>query len=196
MSLRLLGLCNIIVNGLGAAMLEELNFNGLVRAITTEAERACRELLGQAIRALERRAVAQQPGRWVNRGQPVRHVWVAIRGRYLDGLRAALASRGIGLEYLDTPAGLHGWSEGGRVVIRRGLLPAGQRTAISSHGGTPANAPAPKSNSTVNSPLATSTFGTVCGAAIREPLVSESHSAACTSHVSPTGAPDRLSCPW
>jgi hypothetical protein len=56
---------------------EGLDFNGLVRAITAEAERACRELLGQAIRALERRAMAQQPGRWVNRGQPVRQVWVA-----------------------------------------------------------------------------------------------------------------------
>jgi len=56
---------------------EELDFNGLVRTITTEAERVCRELLGQAIRVLERRAMAQQPGRWVNRGQPVRHVWMA-----------------------------------------------------------------------------------------------------------------------
>ena len=54
-----------------------LDFNGLVRAIAAEAKRACGELLGQAIRALERRAMAQQPGRWVNRGQPVRQVWVA-----------------------------------------------------------------------------------------------------------------------
>ena len=50
------------------------------------------------------------------------------------------------------------------MVIRRGLLPAGQRTASSSHGDTPVNALAPKSNSTVNSPLATSAFGTVCRA--------------------------------
>lgn len=45
-------------------------------------------------------------------------------GRYLGKLRGVLASRGIGLEYLDTPAGVHGWSEGGRVVVRRGLTPA------------------------------------------------------------------------
>lgn len=45
-------------------------------------------------------------------------------GRYLGRLRDMLASRGIGLEYLDTPAGVHGWSEGGRVVIRRGLTAA------------------------------------------------------------------------
>ena len=51
-------------------------------------------------------------------------------GRYLDGLRAAFASRGIGLEYLDTPEGVHGWSEGGRVVIRRGLLPAEELSVV------------------------------------------------------------------
>lgn len=45
-------------------------------------------------------------------------------GRYLGRLRGVLASRGIALEYLDTPAGVHGWSEGGRVVIRRGLTQA------------------------------------------------------------------------
>jgi len=45
-------------------------------------------------------------------------------GRYLVELREALASRGIALEYLDTPAGVDGWSEGGRIVIRRALTPA------------------------------------------------------------------------
>src|SRR3989304_2867328 len=56
----------------GSVRVVGLDFNGLVRAIAAEAERACKELLGQAIRALERRVMAQQPGRWVNRGQPGR----------------------------------------------------------------------------------------------------------------------------
>jgi hypothetical protein len=44
--------------------------------------------------------------------------------RYLEVLKAALAKRGIDLEYVEAPASVQGWSEGGRVVIRRELAPA------------------------------------------------------------------------
>ncbi len=45
-------------------------------------------------------------------------------GRHLDRLRDAIGLHGIDLEYMDTPAGVDGWSEGGRIVIRRALRPA------------------------------------------------------------------------
>ena len=51
-----------------------LDFNGLVQAIVAEANRACGELLGQALRAVERWAWERQPDRWANRGQQTRRL--------------------------------------------------------------------------------------------------------------------------
>ncbi len=45
-------------------------------------------------------------------------------GPYLTRLRAGIAERGIALQYVDGPAGLEGWSAGGRIAVRRGLRPA------------------------------------------------------------------------
>lgn len=35
-----------------------------------------------------------------------------------------MAGERIDVEYIDLPAGVEGWSRGGRIAIRRGLLPA------------------------------------------------------------------------
>ena len=57
--------------------LRGLDFKGLVQAIGKAADAACSELLGQMVRAVERRALAAQPHRWVNRGPLSRRVQVS-----------------------------------------------------------------------------------------------------------------------
>jgi hypothetical protein len=77
--------------------LRGLDFNGLVQAITEAAGRACEELLGQAMRAAERWAMAHQPGRWENRGQQKRMLrvpWGKVTIR-----RTRVRERGTGKSY-------------------------------------------------------------------------------------------------
>ena len=57
--------------------LRGLDFKGLVQALREAADAACGELLGQMVRAIERRAMADQPHRWVNRGPLSRRVQVS-----------------------------------------------------------------------------------------------------------------------
>ena len=62
--------------------LRGLDFKGLVQAIREAADAACGELLRWMVRAVERRAVAAQPDRWVNRGRLTRRVrvsWGTVR---------------------------------------------------------------------------------------------------------------------
>ena len=57
--------------------LRGLDFKGLVQVIREAADAACGELLGWMVRAVERRAIAAQPHRWVNRGPMTRRVQVS-----------------------------------------------------------------------------------------------------------------------
>lgn len=64
--------------------LAELDFNGLMQVVEAAAAEACRQLLGVVVRAVERSALAREPGRFENRGQQTRHIqtrWgrVAVR---------------------------------------------------------------------------------------------------------------------
>jgi hypothetical protein len=52
------------------------DFNRVVEAVQTAAKRASDQLLGLALREIERRARQQAPGRWVNRGQGKRRLRV------------------------------------------------------------------------------------------------------------------------
>ena len=54
-----------------------LDFKGLVQAIRMATDAACSELLGQMVRAIEQRAIAAQPHRWVNREPLTRRVQVS-----------------------------------------------------------------------------------------------------------------------
>ena len=86
--------------------LTDLDFNGLVGAISAAVAQVCNELLGKAMRAVERWAQERQPDRWVNRGQQTRRLrlpWgeVAIRRTrvrdQLTGKTYNLADRLLGL---------------------------------------------------------------------------------------------------
>ncbi|MCK4340352.1 MAG: hypothetical protein KAY37_01345 [Phycisphaerae bacterium] len=66
------------------AALKGLDFNGLVQAIQQVTVRAGGELLGLAMRAVERTAQAQTPSRGVNRGQQTRRLripWGQVSAR-------------------------------------------------------------------------------------------------------------------
>ena len=77
--------------------LRELDFKGLAQAIREAVDAACGERLGPMVRAIERRAMAARPDRWVNRGQLTRRVQVSWetapirRTRVRDGLPLRLA---------------------------------------------------------------------------------------------------------
>ncbi len=90
------------------------DFNGLVRAIQAAAAEACGELLRQALRAVERRAMQPQPRRWVNRGQQTRRIrlsWGAVAVR-----RTRVRDRRTGKTY-NLADRLLGW----RRCVRRGM---------------------------------------------------------------------------
>ena len=74
-----------------------LDIKELVQAIREAVDTACGERLGPMVRAIERRAMAARPDRWVNRGQLTRRVQVSWetapirRTRVRDGLPLRLA---------------------------------------------------------------------------------------------------------
>ena len=85
---------------------EAVTFNGLVEQIQAAGRQAMSQLLDQSLRELERRALRQEPGRWVNRGQqskPLQVPWgqaVIRRTRVRDqqtGRSYNLADRLVGL---------------------------------------------------------------------------------------------------
>ena len=80
--------------------LRGLDIKELVQAIRETVDAPCGELLRPMVRAIERRAMAARPDRWVNRGQLTRRVHVSwgtvpIRGtRVRDRLTGATCSLG------------------------------------------------------------------------------------------------------
>jgi hypothetical protein len=92
----------------------DVDINALLRTILAEISRAAEELLGQAVRAVERWARDREPNRWVNRGQQTRRLrtsWgeVAVR-------RTRVLDRHLGETY-NLADRLLGW----RPRVRRGV---------------------------------------------------------------------------